>query len=194
MLELARHMMLLHSRIATGAGRQTYREAEHRRTTEAQVASLDRAPAPRHPALRFSGIVREFLRLRLAQAAFDRELVGLANPAIDCRRIPKSGRQGGGFGLIVGVDLTRGGLDLERVERASACRQPFHSDHFGLAIDAHRGAALKACGLAIEAPVLADPERHFDASSIGRCVLPKAVVDAAPAAIENNLSRACSPN
>src|SRR5215510_14704306 len=179
---------------ATGVDRQTYRGAEHRRTTEAQVACLDRAPAPRHPALRFSGIVRKLLRLRLAQAAFDLELIGLANPAIDCRRIPKSGSQGRAFGLIVGIDLTRGGLDLERVERAGTGRQLFGSDHLGLAIDAHCGAALKACGLAIEAPIPADLERHFDASSIGRRVLPKTVVDAAPAAIENDLSRACSPD
>src|ERR1700754_161701 len=94
---------------ATGAGGQMYQGAKrHRRTTGAQAAFLDKAPAPRHPALRLSGVVREVLSLRLAQASFDLELVGLAHPAIDCRRIPKSGGQGRAFGLIVGVDLTRG--------------------------------------------------------------------------------------
>src|SRR5262249_17370466 len=154
-----------------------------RRTTGAQVAYLDRAPAPRHPALRFSRVVRDFLRLRLAQAGFDLELVSLANPAIDGRRIPKGGGQGRAFGLVVGVDLTRGGLDLEGVERAGAGRQLFGSDHLGLAVDAHGGAALKARGLAVEAPVPADLHGPFDARPLRRPDLPRTVLRSAPASL-----------
>src|SRR5262245_22874279 len=162
-----------------------------RRTTGAEVARPGSAAAQPRPGLRSSGIVREFLGLWLAQAAFDLELVGLANPTTDARCIPKSGSEGCGSGLIVGVDLPRGGLDLERLERTGACRQLFRPDHSGLAADAHRGAVSKVRSLAFEAPVLADLQRHFDTCSIGRRVLPKIVVDTAPASIKHELSRTC---
>src|SRR5215467_4574840 len=97
---------------ATGADKETDRGAEdRRRTTGAQIACLETAPAPCHPALRFSGIVRKLFRLGIAQAAFDLESIGLADPTIDGRCIPKNGSQCRALGLIVGVDLTHGGLD-----------------------------------------------------------------------------------
>src|SRR5262245_462844 len=140
----------LRARQATGV--EMYRGAEcRRRMTGAaclEVACLDRAPAPCHPALRFSGLVRPLLGLRLAQAALDLELIGPADPTMDARRVPQCGGHGRALGLIVGVDLTRGGLDLERVERAGTCRQLFGSDHFGLAVEAECRPVLKVRALA----------------------------------------------
>src|SRR5882724_10340199 len=185
----ARHAWPAPSRIT---GVEMYRGAGcRRRMTGAQVACLDRAPAPRHPALRFSGIVRQFLRLRLAQAAFGLELIGPADPAIDAWRVPQRGGHGRALGLIVGIDLTRRGLDLERVECAGACRQLFAADHFGLAVEAERRPVLKVPALAFEAPILAHPKRQFDARPVGRRVLPDTVVDAAPVSIEHDWACTC---
>src|SRR4029077_5196210 len=96
---------------------------------------------------------------------------------------------GRGFGLIVGIDLTHGGLDLERVERASACRQLLRSDHLGLTTQAHGRSVLKGRGPPLEAPALVQPQWAFHPRSVGWRVLPDAVVNAAPVVIIDDQSR-----
>src|SRR4029079_4814751 len=86
------------------------------RMTSAQLDLRDWAPAPCHPALRFSGIIGQLFCVRTAEPTFDLELVGPADPAIDARRIPKNGIDRGSLGLIVGIDLAHFRLDLERIE------------------------------------------------------------------------------
>ena len=112
-----------------GAGRR-------RRTTGAQIPFLVRAPAPCHPALRFSGIIRQLLRMRVPHATLNLGPIGLADPTIDARRVPKGSGYARRLRLIVGIDLTQGGVDLECVERAGARGYLFRAYHFGLARDA----------------------------------------------------------
>src|SRR5262245_860837 len=97
-----------------------YRGAMHRRPTGAQALSLDMAPAPCRPALRFSGIFGQLLSIRIPKPPFDLKFVSPAHPAIYVRRVPKNGIYCRRFGLIIGIDLTHLGLDLESFKRPGA--------------------------------------------------------------------------
>src|SRR5262245_59438749 len=162
-----------------------------RRKTGAPAACLEGAPAPCHPALRFSRIIGQLLRARVAQATLALGLRDFANPTIDARRVPKRSRYGRRLRLVVGIDLTYGALDLERVERACARGYLFRAHHLGLAGDAQCGPTLKMRGLALETPRLADLEWCSDTRAIRWPVLPDAVIDAVPASVEDDLMRAC---
>src|SRR4029453_16296163 len=72
-------------------GKQMCQGANHRRMTGAQLDLRDWAPAPCHPALRFSGIICQLFCVRTASPTFGLELIGPADPAINARRIPKNG-------------------------------------------------------------------------------------------------------
>src|SRR5262245_32479545 len=168
--------------MARGAGRR-------RRTTGAQVPFLEGAPAPCHPALRFSGIIRQLLRMRVPHATFNLGPIGLADPTIDARRVPKGSGYGRRLRLIVGIDLTRGGVDLECFERACARSNLFCAYHFGLTGDADCGPILKMRRLALETPFLPDLKRCSDTRAVRWSVLPNAIVDAIPARVENHLAR-----